>query len=125
MAKEEALNFLDELTKNESKIRHMYNIIHTDEEKRIIEKVLKHAPKKIRQKKMKPDYIFKVLAPKGMIPNIENLDFSIPTLMALPVGSVITQPEFEIFFYDGLNQRRFFRASQIPVTDPILLKGLA
>ena len=124
-AKEEALKFLDDLTKNASKIRQMYNIIYTDEEEKIIEEVLRPTQKKKYQEKMKPNDVFKVMAENGMVPNVKNLDLSIPTLVALPVGSVITQPKFGIFFDDGLRQYRFFRASQIPIPNPILLKGLA
>ncbi|KAJ9541637.1 hypothetical protein OSB04_028143 [Centaurea solstitialis] len=89
--KDKVVSFFDELMGNLGKIREKYNITHTKEERKVISFLKLRKPKFIL-KKRNPANIFKIMATKGMVPRVDNMDLSIPAHVALAVTEVITQP---------------------------------
>lgn len=119
------LKYIHNLLEKMKVLNNKYNIqLIPEEDARL--RSLKEAAKPSVPKSSKSvkDTVFKDLALLGKVPNITNLDLSLPTFQTYPSTTVLLSPVRGMFFNDALGQLRFFRADQIQIADNIMLEGI-
>ncbi|KAI3678625.1 hypothetical protein L6452_37924 [Arctium lappa] len=90
--------YITDLQMKFSEYRNTYKIIHTPAEEKLI---------------------------KRKVPDVSNLDLSIPTLVSHPSTTVLSESIEGIFFNDTFGEIRFFRSREIPIVDTTFLVGIA
>ncbi|KAI3715558.1 hypothetical protein L6452_22544 [Arctium lappa] len=104
--------------------RKTYNIVHTPAEEELIKNLKSGLPPLKSKPRSKKEDVFVQMEREGKVPDVSNLDLSLPTLVPLPSTTVINEPTHGIFFNDAFGQIRFFRTTQIPLTDTVFFHGI-